>query len=875
MKIISYRIFEGRNIYSHKKCIRVDLNLEGYKDIPSKNILQFNERLLYLVPELRKHRCGIDEEGGFVKRLEEGTYLAHICEHIIIAIHNTLDMDICYGKAREISGDKYYIIFQYIYPKTAISIVKLALDIINSLIKNKNINMKYRLKNIKGILDLEAIGPSTKALYDAAKEKGIPILELEDSGLYQMGYGRYGKLINATIVDSTKSIGVDIACDKWITKSLLQNQYIPVAKGAIVSNSLGLLFQGKVIGYPVVLKPRFGNQGKGVVLDIKDEKELLEAYNSLKIKFEDIIIEKYAKGKDYRVCMVDNKVVAVSLRKPPYIIGDGKRSIKELVDNLNRDKRRGKDHEKPLTKVKIDENLIRTIGANGYKLKSILGLNERLELLKNANLSTGGYAIDCTDIICEENISLCTRISKTIGLDVCGIDICCNDISIPLQKEGIVMEVNAAPGIRMHLYPDEGKKRDVASNIVDMLFENSPTSIPVISITGTNGKTTTTRLVSHTLSLIGYKVGMTTTGGIYIDNNCIETGDTTGFESARTVIMNKEIDIAVLETARGGIIRKGLAYDLADVGVITNIREDHLGLDGVNNISDLVQVKSLVVEAVKDNGYSVLNADDDQSLNVINKARGNLILFSKDKENKYLKENIKKGGYGVYIYDNAIYVEKGKKIFHIAEVKDIPITLQGNLDYNIENALAAVATLVGLKIDYCMISKGIKSFKSDENNNPGRFNMYEVNGVTVVLDYGHNLDGYKAVVAGLKKMEYSNLIGVIGLPGDRTDECILELGKFSAENFHHIYIKEDKDKRGRKKGEVAKILYKGAISSCKSNKDVEIILDEEKALQKAIDNANNGDLIMAFFEDYICLRDLIKKNQILIEEKLNKNEKVI
>ncbi|WP_032121281.1 cyanophycin synthetase [Clostridium amazonitimonense] len=873
MKITSYRVFEGRNIYSHKKCIKLEVDLEGYRDIPSKDIPGFNENLVELVPELKKHRCGIDEEGGFVKRLKEGTYLAHICEHIIIGIHNTLGMDISYGKAREINLDKYYIIFQYIYPRTALSIAKLSVDIVNALIKNKSVNMKYRLKDIKAILNTEIIGPSTEALCNAAKNREIPVLDVNNSGIYQLGYGRYGKMIDATVVDSTRSIGVDIACDKWLTKKMLQNQYIPVAEGGVVKSSLELLIQGKAIGYPVVLKPRFGNQGKGVILDIKNEKELLQAYEDIKVQFNDIIIEKYIKGNDYRVCVIDDQVIAVSLRIPPYVIGDGKSTIKELIEGINRDDRRGEEHEKPLTKIKIDDSLIKTIGDKGYKLRSILKKDEKIYLRRNANLSTGGFSIDCTDLICEENIKLCKRIAKTIGLDVCGIDICCHDISIPLNLEGIVMEVNAAPGIRMHHYPNKGKERDVAGAIVDMLFKNSPSSVPIVSITGTNGKTTTTRLISHTLSLIGYKVGMTTTGGIYIDNECIEQGDTTGFTSARTVLSNKEIDMAVLETARGGIIRKGLAYDLADVGVITNIREDHLGIDGVNTIEDLAHVKSLIIESVKDEGYSVLNADDEESLKIIKKARGKLILFSKYKDNKYIKENIKNGGYGVYIYDNSIYVEKEKKIFHIADVEDIPITFQGKLDYNIENALAAVSALVGLEIDYCMISKGITSFKSDEDNNPGRFNMYEINGVTVVLDYGHNLDGYKAVVSGLKKLEYNNLIAVIGVPGDRTDESVLEIGKFSGENFNRVYIKEDKDKRGRRKGEIARLLYKGAVSSAKNPKYMEIILEEEEALQKAIDNAESGDIVMVFFENYTPLRDLIKKNQLEVQKKVG--EKVI
>lgn len=858
MKIIDVNIYEGKSIYTFKKCIKMVLDLEGYCETPSNKIPGFTDKLLKFIPELYTHRCGIDEDNGFVKRLEEGTYLAHICEHTIIALQNKIGIDVAHGRAREIEGDIYYIIFQYEYKNTAIEAANMAVDLINSLTSNREFNFNERLKSLRQVLLSEQLGPSTLAICDEAKKRGIPILRIGERSMFQLGYGKYGKLIEATICNDTSALSVDIACDKLLTKEILYAQSIPVALGGKVQNSLDLLLKAESIGYPVVLKPRFGNQGKGVFVNINDEKELLKAYNILSKNFEDIMIEKQVTGRDFRVCVIDEKVVAVAERIPPYVIGDGTSSIKRLIRALNQDGNRGNGHEKPLTKIKADEALIEHISKSGYSLSSILEKDKKLTLRENANLSTGGIAIDCTDVICEENMEICIRAAKAVGLNICGIDICCNDISVPIEEEGAIIEINAAPGIRMHHYPFSGEPRNVAGAIVDMMFKDTPASMPIVSVTGTNGKTTTTRLIAHALNLKGHNVGMTTTGGVYINNKCIHKGDTTGYYSAMTVLLNKEIDAAVLETARGGILKKGLAYEAADVGVITNITEDHLGIDNINTMEELAFVKSIVGEAVKKDGYSVLNADDKMSLTILNRMKNNIILFSKDKENKFLRENIQSGGYGVYTFEGYIWVEKDNECTPVIKVEDIPITLNGKMNYNIENSLAACAALVGLGVDYSIIRESLNTFVSDEEQNPGRFNMFQVNGATVVLDYGHNIEGYKAVLQGVKNMGYKRLVGVIGVPGDRLNENVLEVGNISGKNFDYIYIKEDEDKRGRRNGEIAELLCQGVLSAEFSRENVEIILDEKDALEKAIDNSMPGDLIIIFFEKYEPLLDLVK-----------------
>lgn len=848
MKIIDKTIFEGRNIYSHKKCIRLDVDLEGYSDIPTKDIDMFNEKLLKMVPELYKHRCGIDEEHGFAKRLKEGTYLAHVCEHVIIAIQNMLGIDLAYGKAREVSGEHYYIIFQYQYKVLALNISYFAVDIVNSLIKKYKIDFDKRYGELLKILAKEQMGASTKEILKAAKKRGLPYINIGDSGMYQIGYGRKGKMISAAIGENTRCIGVDIACDKYLTKQILKSNFIPVAKGEKVYNTIELIKYGESLGYPLVLKPQFGNKGNGVILDITNSKELIDAYIMLKKSTDDIIVEKYHEGRDYRVCVVNYKVVAVANRIPPYIIGDGRLNIKKLICNLNSDSNRGNGHEKPLTKIKIDDQLISYLSLQGFSLNSIPQKDERVFLRKNANLSTGAIAVDCTDKISDENKEICERAAKALGLDICGIDICSRDISSSLNEEGIVVEINAAPGIRMHHFPSEGKPRDVAGSIVDMIYNNNFDNIPVISVTGTNGKTTTTRLISYIFSRIGYNVGMTTTSGVVVGGEAIDKGDDTGTASARSVLLNKDVDIAVLETARGGIVRRGLAYDLADVAVLTNITEDHLGLDGIETMEDLSKAKALVVEAVKDNGYAVINADDKWSLSIIDRIKCNVIYFSMDFNNEYIQNNIKNNLKAVYLKDNSIYVFNHGRTYKVADVDDIPITLKGRLKYNIKNVMAACCALIAMNVDYCMISKGVTCFNQNGEDNEGRFNFYNVDGVNVVLDYGHNIDGYSCVLESLKSMNEKKLIGVIGVPGDRSNDVIERIGEMCSNVFDKIYIKEDCDKRGRESGEVADLLLSGVKKG--KCKNVNVILDELDALKEAIDDASKGDFVIEFYENF-------------------------
>lgn len=853
MKIINQRIFEGRNIYSHKKVMRLDVDLEGFCETPSKAIDGFNEKLIELIPELYEHRCGIDEDHGFYTRLIEGTYLAHICEHIIIALHNRIGIDVSYGKAREIVGNKYYIIFEYKYPKVGSSIAHLAVEIINSIIAKVTMNLPARIDMIKTILLNEMRGPSTDSIYNEAIKANMPVMNI-GNGTYQIGYGKMARIFGATIGSNTKCIAVDICCDKMLTKNILEMNSLPVAIGDKVTDTISLLKLAEKIGYPVVLKPQYGSKGLGVCVNIQNEIELLEAYTGLKEKTEDIIIEEFVEGKDYRVCVVDYKVVAVAHRSAPYVIGDGVKSIKRLIDELNSSPMRGDGHEKPLTKIKLDKHLDGVLKRHKLDINYIPSEGQKVYLRENANISTGGFAEDCTDLISEENKKICERVARAIGLDICGIDISTNNIAKSLNDYGIIIEVNAAPGIRMHEFPSVGPKREVAKEILKTMYKNGVSNIPVIAITGTNGKTTTTRLISYVISRVGYNVGMTSTDGVVVGNEFIHRGDDTGFESARSVLINKDVDVAVLETARGGIIRNGLAYDLADVGIITNIKEDHLGIDNMNDTNDLMFVKSLVAEAIKDDGYLVVNGDDEYCGAILERAskrnKAKSIVFSMDKNNDFIKANMEKGYPCVYVEEDFIVAYNRNKSYRICDLRYMPLTMQGKLKHNIYNALAACAGLIGIGIDYVMIAKGFLEFKSDEKDNSGRFNVYEIEGREIILDYGHNLDGYKAIIESLKAMGKKNIKAIIGMPGDRTDKSIKEIGRICGQNFEKLYIKEDDDKRNRKTNEVADLLLEGAKESGIESTNVSIILDEADALARAYEESEEGDTIILFFENH-------------------------
>ena len=644
---------------------------------------------------------------------------------------------------------------------------------------------------------------------------------------------------------------VDIACDKMLTKELLSICGIPVPYGKIVHTEAEAVKAAQNIGYPVVVKPQNGNQGKGVSLNLKKNHEVVNAFNLAKTYSHKIMVERQIRGRHYRVLVVNGRFCCAAERIPAHVIGDGVSSITQLVDMVNQDPLRGEYHEKALTKIKIDPIVKNVLARSGYTLDSVPPKGKFVVLRENGNLSTGGTAMDVTDEVCLENKHLAEKVAKVIGLDIAGIDITIEHISIPLEKSrGAVIEVNAAPGIRMHLYPSKGKSRPAAKAIAQMLFAEGLPTFLLAAVTGTNGKTTTVRMLNHILTTSGLKVGMTCTDGVYINNHCIKTGDRSGPESARMVLLDPTVEAAVFEVARGGLIRSGLAYEKADVGIITNITEDHLGLDGIQTLEDLAFVKSLVAEQVINTGYAVLNADDPKTMEVVKRLKGQVIFFSLQEENLILRKHLSQGGRGVYVKNSVIYLEQQGKIQSLVKVKDLPCTLKGRARHNLQNALAATAGAWGLNISSKVIAKALKEFHCDGKQNPGRMNIISLEDITIMLDYGHNVKSLEAIINTGKLLRPLRMVGVIGSPGDRRNQDIITLGSVAGKGFHRLIIKEDENLRGRSPGEVASLLAKGALEAGLKRDKIDIILKEEEAITESLANAVEGDLVIIFYENY-------------------------
>ncbi|MBM7616279.1 cyanophycin synthetase [Alkaliphilus hydrothermalis] len=865
MNLKNIRVYSGRNIYSHWPVVRVDIDLEEYVGIPSCDINGFNEKLLFLLPGLQRHKCSLGYEGGFCERLERGTYLAHILEHVALEIQYLLGYDLKFGKARYLENETVYcVVYSFIDEVAGYESGKLAFDLLMSIIEGTELNLQHRLQLIQSQIKASKLGPSTAAIVEEARKKNIPVSRLDDCSLVQLGYGKHARKIEATITDRTSCIAVDIACDKELTKKILSNFNIPVPEGRVVMEREEAIQAAEWVGYPVVIKPHNGNQGKGVSLDLRTSEEVDKAFKIAKGYSEKVIVERYIEGKHYRIAVVGEKVVAVAERLAAHVIGNGGNTIKELISLENQNPLRGDGHEKPLTKLKIDDVTRLILEKQSINIDYVPKKDEVVYLRENANLSTGGIAIDVTDDLHPDNARLAINAARIIGLDVAGLDLTIKDLSFPISdaNPGAIIEINACPGIRMHHYPSVGKSRNVAKEIVNLLFpEGSEYTIPIISVTGTNGKTTTSRMLSKILQEKDLVVGMTSTGGVYVQDELIMPGDTTGPKSAQTVLLDNRVEAAVLETARGGIVNRGLGYDLADIGIVTNIGDDHLGVDGINTLEDMADVKALVVEAIKDDGYAVLNADDPYTPRIAERIMCSTIYFANDFMNETIQQHIKAGGKAVYLKSNHIYIYDGAKEFKVMDIKKIPATFNGALMHNVENSMAAVAGAFGIGVEVSVIKSALEKFKTDIETNPGRFNVFDFAQYRVIIDYGHNIDGYTKVLEGLKEMSIGRLVGVIGVPGDRSDISILKVGEIAGKYFDYVYIKEDQDLRGRMPEEVAKLMKKGCQMAGLTEDKMIIKLWEVDALRLAMENAQEGDTIIVFYEEYAPLVELIKDFQ--------------
>jgi cyanophycin synthetase len=862
MEVVSVRNYEGRNIYSHKPVVKMVVDLGDLAEMSTDELPEFNHKLLSYFPGLRTHSCSPGYQGGFVQRLYEGTLVSHVTEHLALEIQCMMGYDVSFGKTRVIEEPALYcIIYEYINEFCAMEVGYAAARIVVALARNEEVPVNDIIDELMQLRRQSDLGPSTQAIIDEARHRHIPVRRLGQDSLLQLGYGRRMQFIQASLPGTISSIAVDLAKDKQLAKQLLKENGVPVPNGGAVTSEHEAVALAEELGYPVVVKPMDANQGKGVTVNITEVGQVKEAYRRASYFAPSVLVEKHIIGKDYRILVVGNKVSAVAERKPPHVTGDGIHTITELVAEENKNPKRGLGHEKALTQICLDSVAKEFLARSGFSVNDIPEVGEVVYLRENGNLSTGGSAQDCTAHIHPENIEYAIKAAHVLGLDVAGVDMVVDNISQPITlQEGAIIEVNAAPGLRMHLFPSVGESRNVAADILDYMYpDKTIASIPIVSVTGTNGKTTVTRLIRHVLSLTGLKVGMTCSSGTFIGDECIMEGDNTGPLSAHSVLYNNEVEAAVLETARGGIIHRGLGYDLADVGVITNISNDHIGLDGINTLEDMVFVKSLVVEAIKPGGYAVLNADDQMTEQIARQVYCDLILFARNRDNPFLQAHIDQGGTALVIEDNVMCIYRNHLKTEVIGIEEIPITFDGKAACNIENSLAAAASLFALGVDDHIIRVGLMSFKPDPHTNAGRFNLFDLGDFQVLLDYGHNYSGYQSVIQFAQEMDASRLVGVIGVPGDRMDKAIFEVGQLAGQSFSKIYIKEDEDLRGREPGEVAAILYHGAVSGGADRRNIEIVHAEAEALKTAISQAQCGDLIVMFYENFNQAYDLLQE----------------
>ena len=847
MKILGIQVLKGPNIWSarRRKLIQMRLDLEELEQRPTNKIEGFRDRIEKLIPSLYTHRCSPGHEGGFLERVDEGTWMGHVIEHIALELQTLAGMETGFGRTRETKTSGIYnVVFNYIEEKVGVYAAEASVKIALAIIEGEEYDIENDIMTMKKMRERERFGPSTASIVDEAVARNIPFIRLNSSSLVQLGYGKNQVRFRATMTDKTSSIAVDLAGNKDETKRILTEQAIPVAKGSTISSQADLDEVLEKIGFPLVFKPLNGNHGKGATINVKTREEAIEAFAYAQKYSHRVIAERFITGHDFRVLVIDNRMVAAAQRVPAHIVGDGENTVQNLIDKENSDPRRGYGHENVLTEITVDRDTLDLLEKRGYTLESIPKPKEIVYLKSTANLSTGGTSIDVTDLVHPQNVFMCERIARVIGLDICGIDIMAENLTELLTENGgVVLEVNAAPGFRMHLAPSEGLPRNVAAPVIDMLYPPGKSArIPIVAVTGTNGKTTTTRLIAHIVKNNGYRVGFTTSDGVYIQNSMLLKGDTTGPLSAEFVLKDPTVEFAVLETARGGILRSGLGFGHCDIAVITNIQEDHLGISDIDTLIDLSRVKAVVVKSVKNDGWAILNADNKYCVAIGKDVHCNLAYFTMDDKNPVVKEHCRKGGIAAVYENGYISIMKGDWKIRIEKVTHIPITFNGTVGFMTQNALAAsLATFVwGFKIEDIRLS--LETFIPSAAQTPGRMNIFDLKDFKIMVDFAHNPDGLRGIKDFLSTLDIKRSTGIISGTGDRRDDDLREIGRISAQMFDDVIICQEKYLRGRTRENIVSLLTEG-LREVKPDIDIQVIHESKSAFNYAVGHAEQGSFI--------------------------------
>ena len=866
MRILDRRVFVGPSIYAHFPVIRLEVDLGELEQWPTARLgAAFIDTLLERLPGLTEHGCSYGVPGGFIRRMreDEGTWLGHVLEHVAIELQNMTGEDVTFGKTREIDGRPgvYDVVFEYEQAEVGNEAADLALALLHSLLpaalRPEGVADDWSWESARDefirYAQRRALGPSTASLVREAQRRGIPWLRLNQFSLVQLGYGRYQKRLQATVTSSTPHIAVELASDKEETNKILGMLGLPVPQQRLIQSVEGAVQAARRIGFPVVVKPYNANHGRGVSIRLMDDESVRVAFDKAKEHSRSVLVESFITGDDHRMLVINGELVAASRREPGHVVGDGEHTIEQLVAVVNQDPRRGIGHEKVLTRIELDHEANRLMETKGYTKDTVPPPGEKVYLRLTANLSTGGTASDVTDVVHPDNVEMAVRAIKAIGLDVGGVDFLTTDITQSYKDiGGAICEVNAAPGYRMHMAPSDGKPRDVAGRTIDMLFPpGSPSWIPIAAVTGTNGKTTTARMLAHIHKMCGKTVGLTSTDGVYINGQRTVAGDMTGPVSARMVLSDPSVDVAVLEVARGGLLRAGLGVRHVDVGAVLNVQSDHLGMRGVNTLDELAEVKRIIAEVARDT--AVLNADDPRVLRMAAYSDAkNVCYVTLNPEHQLVREHIRAGGRAIALEGGingqmiTIY-DKGAHI-PLLWTHLVPSTMEGKATFNVQNAMfaAAMAYSMGVKLED--IRNGLRTFHTTFYQAPGRLNVFDDHPFKVIMDYGHNAAAVDAVCQLVARLECKGRrICVVAGPGDRRDEDLDEIGQAAARgNFDHYICRRDDDLRGRGSRDVPERIRAALIASGIPDARIQIIPDEQDAMQAGLAMAQRGDILLLF-----------------------------
>ena len=840
MEVSRIRALRGPNLWSHHTAIQSVVVCTDQEAAVS-SLPGFEAKLRARFPEISPF-----QPVGHA----ESVSLARVLELAALGLQAQAGCPVTFScTTPTVDANTYQVVVEYSEEEVGMLAMELAEKLCNAALHDTPFDLPAALEALRDLDEDVRLGPSTGSIVDAAVARGIPYSRMTEGSMVRLGWGSKQRRIQAAEMDVTSAIAEAIAQDKELTKKLLAAAGVPVPGGRSVADADDAWAAAQEIGLPVVVKPNDGNQGKGVTVNITSKEQLLKAFAVAKEFRDDILVERFMPGNDFRLLVVGDRLVAAARRDPPKVVGDGKHTIAELVAQVNADPRRGSGHSTSLTKIRFDEIAKATLATQGFNSDSVPAKGQRVNLRNNANLSTGGSATDVTDDVHPEVAARAIAAAHMVGLDICGVDVVCDSILRSLEEQGGgIVEVNAAPGLRMHLSPSFGKGRAVGEAIIGSMFKKGQDGrIPIVAVTGTNGKTTTVRLISHLLAHSGLRVGMTNTDGVYVNGDCIDTGDCSGPKSAKSVLLHPDVDAAVLETARGGILREGLAFDKCDVAVVTNVGSgDHLGLNYITTVDELAVLKRVIVQNVAATGAAVLNAADPIVARMAAKCKGQVIFFAEDKNNPVMATHRAQGHAVVYVQGKQLVARKGSQTESIA-LSEVPITMGGTIGFQVENVMASVAAAWSLGLGWDVIRQGLATFSNDNHNAAGRFNLFHYRGATVIADYGHNPDAMQALVQAVQAMPASRRSVVISGAGDRRDQDIRQQTQILGDAFDEVVMFEDQCQRGRKDGEVLTLLREGLAQAKRTTQQTEVF-GEFLAIDTALDKLQAGELCLVLVD---------------------------